>query len=284
MTYQDNAKGLRFAGDHEITPEEIADVDFVVCEIGDKFTKNIQTAYNHGKLFFMFVPHMLEDRHVNYGPGESNWPVDTDPLIKVLDRYVQSGGANRVIHGIIVDNSETKDEYGNPFTTWWIVKHCDFILDKIYERYGILVYMYMNNAPWNAAKNDTDRQLLISHMVKWGICVRDPATIEGDIPVAAERPHPPYDDLSSIQWYLWLYYVKSTDPIWKWLYNGTVKKMYEDHNLEIGEAPGDVPTIPGEVPVIPGDIPGVSDEKIDEVILLLHEIVDLLLGIREKFA
>lgn len=227
-----NARGVHIPKDK---PAPILEpYDFVVAEIGTTFHANVQAAHDEKIPIFLFAPSMLDKSRVDQGPDVVDWKPGAQPIIKELDKYILVNGVKRAIHGIVIDCSAIDNGEGKPLSGWWIATYSDWLLNEIYKRYTIPVYMYMNGQPMNAV--NTEGAILINNLIdEWGICVVSPtATIDG-WPVAAAKPSmPTHVDASITQWYLWLY--KTVSPM-LWLYNGTVSALYKELNF------ADVPPI-----------------------------------------
>jgi len=208
----------------------LAEYDFVVADVGDKFTDNVQAAYDAHKPIMLFAPSMLSRAVVDMGPDVVDWKPNAQPIIKELDRYILSNGVKRVIHGIIIDASVTDNGEGKALSSWWIATYTDWLLNEIFKRYAIPVYLYQNKDPMRIANTD-GVQLLISLMDEWGICTVSPAPVTDGYPVDTAKPVlPPNVDDGMVQWWLWLYKVATNEP-WLWLYNGTKDALYKDLNF-----------------------------------------------------
>lgn len=213
--------------------QNLIDYDYVVAEIGEQFTNNIQAAYNAHKPIILFAPSGLCKAVVDQGPDIVDWKIGNQPVIPLLDKYVYSNGVKRAIHGIMLDCSATVDADGHKLNTWWVTKYSDWLLKKVYERYKLPVYLCMNSTPAKEATVD-GKQMIINLLREWGVCSVSPSYTVNGYPVALAKPTLPVDD-PGIKWYTWLYHTGGKP--WLWLYNGNADALYTALNFT---APSDV--------------------------------------------
>lgn len=254
-----NARGVHFSGNEKAT--DLSQYDFVVSEIGDMFTSNVQVAHDAGIPILLFAPSMLDKSRVDMGPDIVDWKAHAQPIVKELDKYILVNGIKRVISGIIIDCSATDNGEGKLLTSWWISQYSDWLLDVIYKKYEIPVYLYMNSSPMKSA-NTEGAQMINNLLYEWGICTVSRAAIKSGFPVPNSKPSlPPKVDESYVHWWFWLYGMIGETGLW--LYNGDKTALYNDLSFKAADPD-----------VIDGVVGEITDDQCD--IMDLQAAVDVL--------
>ena len=216
--WSDNALGL-FSQSY-VYPAALADYDFLIAEIGESFTANVQSAYDAKIPCILFAPNKVLKWHVDFGLNNPNWPTaEQEPLIKDLDRYIMMGDVKREIHGIMLDCEYVTDEFKSPLTVNWWYERAKWMLDMIWNRYRLPIYLYMNKDPVTEYNVQPDIELVYKLCADYGVSVVD-FVAEG-FPSNSRQPWRPYVG-PDYPWYFWLY-------AWtpgRFIYNGTVEELY----------------------------------------------------------
>jgi len=221
MDYKKFARGIYVKGNQIISIEKASQYDFIVGEIGSNCANTIQVAHDVDIPFILFTPSMLGRAVIDQGPDVAEWKTENQPCIKELDRAIYSNGVKRIIHAIMVDCSAVEDEKGKPISAWWITVYSDWLLKKIWQRYGIPVYLYMNKQPYALANSD-GREMLISLIAEWGLCTVTQVQVIDGYPAPQTQPDIIYNDTDLISLYFWLY---NTGADWQWLYMENVDRL-----------------------------------------------------------
>ena len=228
MTWTDNALGL-FTQDL-VSPLDLDGYDFLIAEINDTFTDNVQSAYDAEKPCILFANHHITTDDVNYGMNPDLWNqhIESHPLIKDLDKYIYSGDVKRVIHGVMINCQYVTDENKEPLTVTWWTERNRWLLNTIYARYELPIYMYLNKDPVIEYKDEIESVYKLCK--DFGVSVVDFVHIfdENEYPVAAKQPWGPYEG-PEYPWYFWLY---TYEPTLRLLYNGTPEELYTALNYE----------------------------------------------------
>jgi len=237
--WQNNARGL-FVEDRfgDFDPSILEGYDFLIAKSGEFFGQSVQKASDKKMPLILFFENDMQQSDVDYGMNNLP-PPDVYRQFKELDRMIYIGDPKnkikRKIHGVIVDCS-TVDAAVNPT---WIVHLSEYMLKNIWERYGILVYLYMNKNSINywKPKEPEGVEGIYQLMKRHGMStINLTAITEDNFPIDNSRPILPYDD-SSIPWYFWLYgvfYVEVAQGL-LFLYNGDREKMAKDLNFVYGD-------------------------------------------------
>ncbi len=287
--WSDKARLLYVDGEQLTTVDELSQYDGLIAKIGSKFTANVQVAYDASKPIILFVENKIfKNPHVDFGINENVWLDENHEILIIdpeigLDRYIYTNGIKRKIHGIMLDCSGTyTSDTKEPLTSTWIVKRAKWMLNMIYKRYKLPVYMYMNSDPVNMFTG-VKREEIYSLIIEFGVSTVSKALLlENGYPSDSDRPKLPYDDTSKVRWYFWLYNFTNG---WKFLYNGTKEYLYDELGYE-SVMPDDDPTIPPdeETPeIIPVDLSELN-KKIDDIKSELDIALDLLGEIRQHFS
>ncbi len=237
-----NARGIYWRKDKSYyAPKQY---DFVIAEASKDFPATIQDAYDTGKpilLFYANNPELYVD--MNLGA----WPEpDNDPQIKEIDRMLKmANGAMRKVHGIILDCSKVRMSNGKNLTDVWIAEHGKHMVEIIWKRYHLPVWMYMNGDPLKAWPNS---QHIIGLIENWGLSTVSIAEEVDGYPINGSKPNLPYSGKNG--WDFWLY---SVGDDWKFLYNGDVASLYKILNFTPRDTVPADPPDPGEPPVAPTD-------------------------------
>lgn len=261
-----NARGWYVEEKHGVVdPFDLYEYDFLVSKNWSGFDKNVQAAYDAGKpilLFYANDPELYVD--MNLG----SWPEpDNDPQIKELDRMLKmASGAMRKVHGIILDCSKVRMSNGKNLTATWIAEHGKHMVDMIWQRYKLPIWMYMNADPlavW------PDSQEIIGWIDSIGVSTVSKVDEAGGFPADGTKPTLPYHGENG--WGFWLYSVAGD---WKFLYNGDAASLYKMLNFTPKDTTPTDPPDPGddddEPPVVPTD----PTEFQAAVLALLTEIRD----------
>jgi len=265
--WTNNARGVYIRAE-DIELPNLSNYDFVFADPSIHFTDDVQAAYEAKKpilLFFQNDPELYRD--MNLG----SWPEpDDDPQIKVIDSMLRmQSGAMRKVHGIVLNCSKVRMSDGDNLTDVWIAEHGKHMVEIIWKRYHLPVWMYMDGNPLRAWPNS---QSIINWIEGIGVSVVSIVQEKDGYPADGTKPTLPYH--GSKGWGFWLY---SVDNDWKWLYNGDVKTLYEMLAFEAEEQEEpEEPEEPGEEPTEePSDTVGLSKfEKM--VIARLDRIINLL--------
>lgn len=226
--------------DGAISAADLANCDFVVAKAGERFTGTVQAAADAKIPCLLFVANEPE-WYLNMGLDPSRWPKpEADPMIDITDKMILYAGSSkkRAVHGVMLDTSKTITADKKTLPAPWIADHGQHMLDLIYKRYELPVYMYQNIDPMNAWKNDFQaKEKLIAFIKRNGICTVSFRTTDAQgYPVEGKGPVLPYDD--GVTWYFWLYAVAAKGM--RFLYSGTKADLY----AELGFKPGTVPQEP----------------------------------------
>jgi hypothetical protein len=226
--YTLRAKGIYVEDKHGIiTAEDLKDEDFIICKIGDNFTKTIQAAYDADIPIIMFVRNELNRDHVDCSFDESKWPWEKDPQVIEWFRMIYSNGVKRIIQGVMVDCTKTDNGYGRLLTPSWITAHGQFIMTHLKEIFGKKnVFLWFNNDPIKAYAGDSGAIGIFNQfMIKNGVSTVDFVdNFDGIYPTETERCVMPYDNTAEVQLYFWLYGVVNNRQ--RIIYSGDKNSLY----------------------------------------------------------
>ena len=207
--YTLRAKGIYVEDKHGIiTAEDLKNEDFVICKIGNNFTKTIQAAYDADIPIIMFVRNELSRDHVDCSFDESKWPWEKDPQVVEWFRMIYSNGVKRIIQGAMVDCTRIDNGYGKPLTSSWITAHGQFIINHLKKIFGEdNVFLWFNNDPMKAYAGDSEAiDMFNQFMISNGVSTVDFVNnFDGIYPAGTERCVMPYDNTKEVQLYFWLY-------------------------------------------------------------------------------
>jgi hypothetical protein len=273
------AKGL-FVEDKNgvIAPEQLDGMDFLIAKTGELFTKQIQSAYDCKPRipFIMFYENDPEP-YLEMGLDPRKWPVgDADPQIKYLDRMI--GNPKRSIHGIMLSCSKIFHQGTKAFSPAWITQHGQHMLNMIWNRYHIPMYLYMDSNPWAVWKDDVDGITMLNNFVKTQIStVTFAIEMAGIVPATGQAPKLPAD---TAKWYFWLYSVGKN--CLRFLYNGNKAMLYDELNFVAPTTPEVPPT--EEIPPATNVDLSALLEMTNKNNILLNEISSDIKAIKAVFA
>lgn len=237
MDWTKNAKGI-YLDDGQAVADfgKLANQDFLIARTGEKFTANVQAAYDACVPCIMFVGSEITRWIIDHGVEMDGWPkIENTPVGKEVQRYLYAGTARRAVHGIMIDASAVSDDEKGKLTATWITRWQKYVIDQIYRLHRLPVYLYMNKSPIKAHKDTDGEQAIIQMLREYGVStVNFVSTING-YPSGELQPDLPYNGGRDWTWHFWLY---SSSPM-SFLYNGSAEALYDElgYTPVGGEAP-----------------------------------------------
>lgn len=262
MDWKKCARGVFLDGDQAGSVEKLKPYGVLIAKLGSAFNANVQTAYECGRPVVVFAEHQILKWHVECGLDKAKWPLPAqEPLIQAIDHAILSGGAKIAVHGIMLDCSSTKNELGETLTSTWYTERTDWMLNMVYKRYGLPIYLYMNKNPINTYKGQAGEQGVIQLMAKHGVCtVSLVSNLDDGYPFPLVYPSLPYNDTSLVRWNFWLYDLTED---WRFLYNGSLAELYKELNYVARPEQAPTPTQP---------VPQTLEEKVDRLLVLMEKV------------
>jgi len=250
-----------------LTQDDIEGYDFIISETGDCFTDNVQTAYDAEIPCILFESHVILKWHVDFGINKDNWPTpDQEQLIRLLDTYIMMGDVKRAVHGIMLNCQYVTDEQGNPLTVTWWVERCRHMLNMIYARYQLPIYLYMNKDPINTYNTGEAKESVFKLCKDFGVSVVDfaSALTVDEFPLDTDNPWQPFVG-ADYPWYFWLF---DNSPL-RFLYNGTQEQLYAALDYEA------YPPFPPDPEPDPDDEPLLERiEDLEQIVIELSDDVE----------
>jgi hypothetical protein len=267
--YTLRAKGIYVEDKHGIiTAEDLKNEDFIICKIGNNFTKTIQAAYDADIPIIMFVRNELSRDHVDCSFDESKWPWEKDPQVIEWFRMIYSNGVKRIIQGAMVDCTKTDNGYGKLLTPSWMTAHGQFIINHLKEIFGKKnVFLWFNNDPMKVYAGDSGAIGMFNQfMIKNGVSTVDLVEkLDGIYPAETERCVMPYDNTAEVQLYFWLYDKQ------KIIYSGDKNALYTRLGF-VKRNPGETPTEEnGDGDVIDSNSYKLLNARLDKIELKIDE-------------
>lgn len=231
MDFQKNARGIYTDDSNPPDLDLLLLCDFMVAKLGTSFHDNVQRAYDLDMPCILFAEHHVTRAHIDMTFERLDWnnAIEQEPLIKQLDAAIYSNGVRRAIHGIMLDCSYVKVEGEDEILTYnWFVQRSRWMLDTIWSRYRLPIYLYQNKTPIKTFTSADGHQSLIKLLFDYGV-----STVDLIITDEPERlPDLPYND-AGYGWWFWLY---KTVPF-TMMYVGTAAELYDQLNYTISDPP-----------------------------------------------
>jgi len=237
----------------EATVAEFAKHDAMLAYVGKGseyntfFAKNVQVAAdaNIPCMAFMAID---PNAYAGINPGAYPKP-ENDPHIKTLDRALYSGGVYgnpiRAVNGIMIDAEYYRTTDGNYLTATWTAANAAHILDIVYKRYKLPVWLYFNKALYTYYANiDDSSRFAIEKLVDtYGICYPDPNVVIVDgYPADNESAYTYIPFSGQLGWSFWG--VGYVDNLYTFICNGDKAALYNALNFTPAETTPTTPTEP----------------------------------------
>jgi hypothetical protein len=265
------SRGLWVDGNVLITKEQLVGKDFLIAKRGDKFTANVQVAYD-SKVPLIFFYENDPELLINSGLDPESWNDLHNPCLQEMLKDIYSGTSKRAIHGIMLDCSKVYTTDKKTLTSSWITVTAQHLLNRLWAITKIPSYVYMNTNPIKAhAGSIPDTEMLFRFLATNGESTATFCTFGADdVPSDICKPALPYDD-GKTPWYFWIYGQKNNVLLVQ--YNGTKTALYTELNYKSGTVtiPPDPQTPPTTGSSINVDLTEVN-RKLDGITTMLSEI------------
>jgi len=280
--WKDKALGLYTDPSHPIV--DIEKYSYIFAKIGtkenyiaDRFfhQENVGVAYKNEIPCIAMVEHHITNWHLEMTFDENDWKreIENEDIIKRLDKMLvfANGEVNIAVHGIALDCSYVTDETGKVLTYNWYTDRCRFMLNTIYSRYHLPIYMYMNKEPIDTYNTGVAKEAVYKLCKDFGVSVVDWAAgvTEDDLPFDNDQPWQPFVG-ADYPWYFWLF---DNSPL-RFLYNGTVEELYKALEYEA------YPPFPPDPEPDPDDEPLL--ERVEDLELIVIEMSDDLEEMKQR--
>jgi hypothetical protein len=243
-TYDTRAKGIWVDGNDEITAAELADYDFLIAKVGDKFHANVQNAYDADIpliMFYQFRPEIWLGSVLS----ETAWPADQNLCLTECRQWIMSGGTKRAIHGVMIDCSEPMPQ--NQTDAVWLTRPAKKFIGDLYAEFRLPNYLYLNRNPINLfGKTQTGKDTLFGFVASQdGMSTNTFVSVtSAGLPIDTAKPMTDYNNTKT--WF-WLYRIFGKRILSLYL-QGTKQALYADLGFVSNSSNPEIP-VP---PVVPG--------------------------------
>ena len=276
------------------TVAEYANHDAMLAYIGKGgeyntlFAENVQVAADANKPCMAWLA-IDPNAYAGITPGAYPKP-ENDPHIKTLDRGLYQGGVygnpKRTVHGIIIDAEYYRTADGNYLTATWVKDNAAHVLDIVYKRYKLPVWLYFNKALYvYYAEQDANSKFAIEALIDTaeGISFPDSGVVIVDgYPADNESPYTWIPFSGEHGWHFWG--VGYVDNLYTFIYNGDKAKLYSDLGFVPAETTPEEPETDPEAPENNNNGTGMTTEQYNTLYGLLVDIQGVSNGVSSNVA
>jgi hypothetical protein len=219
--FEGKSIGIGLSDNHvNVDISKFQKIDFVIVDAGtgsiasELSSNHINDAY---KLNAICIIKFNCDPELYWGYTDILPEVDKDQQIKVLDNVIYYNGSvspynKRMVHGIMIDCSKYLQVDNKIITDYWVQKIGQDLIDKVWNRYKLPVYLYITPDTVNTLVGQFGSATISAWLKNWNICTwttatpENTATVNGDpakleIPGDEDKPNITY----AKGWDMWKY-------------------------------------------------------------------------------